>query len=102
MINRKIEWLNDFLMDRGYPQNELTNEDTVLISDKFTDDTVVINDKALRQCIEDDLQENYNYTIDEASKWLSEGNGDGIASDMWDAYTNYFEQNVPYKEGEDE
>ena len=56
----------------------------------------VINDKAMQQEMEDDLQNNYNYTIKEAKEWV-EDNGSAVVSDMWDAYSRYLEENAIYK-----
>ncbi len=56
-----------------------------------------INDKEMKQCMIDDLEENYNYTIKEIEEWISQ-HGDALISEMWDAYSSYIEINAIFKD----
>ena len=69
-------------------------DQTLKLAEELT--VVVINDGAMAQCMEDDLQNNYNYTVDEATEWIEEY-GEKVVDCMWDAYGQYFQDNVEYK-----
>ena len=56
----------------------------------------IINDGAMTQCMEDDLQQNYEYTIAEAHEWIEEHGEEDVGA-MWDEYSHYFEDNAMYK-----
>jgi len=50
----------------------------------------VINDGPMAEQIIEDLMENYGY-LQEQAKQFVENNGYQIVTDMWDAYSNYFD-----------
>ena len=56
---------------------------------------IVINDKAMLNCIVDDLVEQRGYSKEDALEWAKE-HGEYIVSDMWEEYTNYIENNSTY------
>lgn len=55
-----------------------------------------INDTAMKQEMITDLTENYNYSEVDAQTWVQE-HGHRVVSEMWDAYTDYFERHAEYK-----
>ena len=58
-------------------------------------DIYAINDKVIKQEMVNDLMENYNYKLLDAEAWVR-NEGECVISDMWDAYSNYIENNAKY------
>ncbi len=49
-----------------------------------------INDGPMREQMINDLVDNYGHTNQQAVDWVTD-NGHQVVSDMWDAYSKYFE-----------
>ena len=54
------------------------------------------NDKAMKSEMINDLEENYNYTAEEAEEWVTE-HGSRVVDGMWNDYTSYLEQFAIYR-----
>ena len=55
----------------------------------------------MKQEMIDDLENNYNYTTEEANEWVEE-HGSAVVSDMWDAYSHYMEEKAEFKGKDDD
>ncbi len=63
---------------------------------KVIEPTSAMNDSVLYNLMMDSLQSDYGYEMLDAEAWVK-NNGGCVVSDMWDAYSEYINDNAEYK-----